>query len=154
MIKRNKVCNSARLRLAGVDDPLSRGSYAQRDIPGDLVQYLDGNARDECLSILQRFTLWQYSSDSPYARRTMHSSPAASTAFKPPRREYIPKTPNLGTAGVFARAEIHHSGGPVPRNLASQVNECPVRVKLAGFVGDLGITSLDVRERDGEAQYR
>jgi erythromycin esterase-like protein len=57
---------SGKLRLGGFDDQLSRGTYAQRDMPGDLVQYLDGNAKQECLSILQRHTLWQYSSDSPY----------------------------------------------------------------------------------------
>ena len=57
---------SGRLRLGGLDDQLSRGTYAQRDMPGDLVQYLTGEARDECLSVLQRHTQWQYSSDSPY----------------------------------------------------------------------------------------
>ena len=57
---------SGKLRLGGLDDQISRGSYAQRDMPADIVQYLDGAARDECLSVLQRFTLWQYSTDSPF----------------------------------------------------------------------------------------
>ena len=57
---------SGKLRLGGLDDQISRGSYAQRDMPADLVQYLDADARDQCLSTLKRFTLWQYSDASPF----------------------------------------------------------------------------------------
>ena len=57
---------SGKLTLGGLDDQLSRATYAQRDMPADLVRYLDGSSREECLSILQRHTLWQYTSDSPY----------------------------------------------------------------------------------------
>lgn len=57
---------SGKVRLGGLDDQISRGSYAQRDMPADLVEYLDGNARDECLATLKRFTLWQYTDASPF----------------------------------------------------------------------------------------
>jgi erythromycin esterase-like protein len=52
--------------LAGLDDQLGRGTYAQREMPSDLVQHLQGDERSQCLATLQKYTLWQYSDDAPY----------------------------------------------------------------------------------------
>jgi erythromycin esterase-like protein len=59
--------NARALFLGGLDDQLARGTYAQREMPADLVQYLQGDARQNCLRVLERHTLYQYSSDSPYS---------------------------------------------------------------------------------------
>lgn len=59
--------NAGKVFLGGLDDQLARGTYAQREMPRDLVQYLQGDARQNCLHILQRHTLWQYMDDSPYS---------------------------------------------------------------------------------------
>jgi erythromycin esterase-like protein len=53
--------------LGGLDDQLGRGTYAQRGMSSDLVEYLQGGEKIECLSILQRHMLWQYSADAPYS---------------------------------------------------------------------------------------
>lgn len=58
---------SGKLTLGGLDDQLGRGTYAQHEMPSDLVQYLEGDTKERCLSVLQRHTLWQYSSESPYS---------------------------------------------------------------------------------------
>jgi erythromycin esterase-like protein len=55
--------------LGGLDDQLARGTYAQQEMPAHLVEYLQGDARTQCLSILQKYTLWQYSNDAPYGPR-------------------------------------------------------------------------------------
>jgi erythromycin esterase-like protein len=55
--------------IGGLDDQIGRGTYAQQGMPLDLVEYLQGDAKTECLSILQKHTLWQYSNDSPYSPR-------------------------------------------------------------------------------------
>jgi erythromycin esterase-like protein len=55
------------LVLGGLDDQLGRGTYAQRQMPADLVEYLQGDDKVQCLAILQKHTLWQYSSDAPYS---------------------------------------------------------------------------------------
>jgi erythromycin esterase-like protein len=55
------------LVLGGLDDQLGRGSYAQREMPGDLVHYLQGDDRVNCLAILEKHTFWQYSSEAPYS---------------------------------------------------------------------------------------
>jgi erythromycin esterase-like protein len=57
---------AGRLILGGLDDQLGRGSYAQREMASDLVEYLQGDEKARCLAILQRHTLWQYADDSPY----------------------------------------------------------------------------------------
>ena len=61
--------NAGTVFLGGLDDQLQRGSYAQREMPADLVQYLQGDTRRECLRILERHTLWQYANDSPYSAK-------------------------------------------------------------------------------------
>jgi len=58
--------NSGKLTLGGLDDQLSRGTYAQSEMPRDLAQYLKGDSKDRCLSALERHTQWQYSSAAPY----------------------------------------------------------------------------------------
>lgn len=58
---------SGKLTLGGLDDQLNRGTYAQREMANDLAQYLAGEAKEGCLSGLQRHALWQYSNDSPYS---------------------------------------------------------------------------------------
>jgi erythromycin esterase-like protein len=55
--------------LGGLDDQLGRGTYAQQGMPSDLVEYLQGDAKTQCLSILQRHMSWQYSNDAPYSSR-------------------------------------------------------------------------------------
>ncbi len=55
-----------RVILGGLDDQLQRGSYAQREMASDLVEYLQGDEKARCLAILQRHALWQYTDDSPY----------------------------------------------------------------------------------------
>jgi erythromycin esterase-like protein len=52
--------------LGGLDDQLGRGTYAQKGMPIDLVESLQGDAKTQCLSILQKHMLWQYANDSPY----------------------------------------------------------------------------------------
>jgi erythromycin esterase-like protein len=53
--------------LGGLDDQLARGTYAQHEMPSDLVGYLQGEEKARCLTTLQRHTLWQYTNDSPYS---------------------------------------------------------------------------------------
>lgn len=57
---------AGRVVLGGLDDQLQRGTYAQREMPSDIVEYLQGDEKARCLAILQRHTLWQYTDDSPY----------------------------------------------------------------------------------------
>lgn len=52
--------------LGGLDDQLGRGTYAQREMPSDLVQYLQGDERSQCLATLQKHMLWQYTDAAPY----------------------------------------------------------------------------------------
>ena len=52
--------------LGGLDDQLGRGTYAQRGMPADLVEHLQGEEKAGCLAILQRHMLWQYTNDAPY----------------------------------------------------------------------------------------
>lgn|SRR5579859_228532 len=54
------------LTLGGLDDQLGMGTYAQREMPSDLVQYLQGDERSRCLATLQKHMLWQYTDDAPY----------------------------------------------------------------------------------------
>jgi erythromycin esterase-like protein len=53
--------------LGGLDDQLGRATYAQEGMPLDLVERLQGDAKTQCLSILQKHMLWHYSNDSPYS---------------------------------------------------------------------------------------
>jgi erythromycin esterase-like protein len=55
------------LTLGGLDDQIGRGTYAQREMASDLVQYLEGDKRSRCLAILQRHMLWQYTEGTPYS---------------------------------------------------------------------------------------
>lgn len=59
--------NAGSLFLGGLDDQLARDTYAQREMPAELVRYLRGDAKQDCLHTLERHTLWQYTSDSPYS---------------------------------------------------------------------------------------
>lgn len=52
--------------LGGLDDQLGMGTYAQREMPSDLVQYLQGDERSRCVATLQKHMLWQYTDDAPY----------------------------------------------------------------------------------------
>ena len=63
---REKV-KAGSLTLGGLDDQIERGTYAQHEMPSDLVQYLPGNERSQCLAILQKHMLWQYTDDAPYS---------------------------------------------------------------------------------------
>jgi erythromycin esterase-like protein len=54
------------LVLGGLDDQLGRGTHAQQQMPSDLVDYLQGEDKVRCLAILQKHTLWQYTSEAPY----------------------------------------------------------------------------------------
>jgi erythromycin esterase-like protein len=55
-----------RVILGGLDDQLQRGTYAQREMASDLVEYLQGDEKARCLAILQKHALWQYTDDFPY----------------------------------------------------------------------------------------
>ena len=57
------------LVLGGLDDQLGRGTYAQNQMPADLVQSLGDGDRARCLRILQRHLLWQYTSQAPYGAK-------------------------------------------------------------------------------------
>jgi erythromycin esterase-like protein len=57
---------AGRLTIGGLDDQLGRGTYAQREMPSDLVEYLRGDEKARCLAILQKHTLWQYTADAAY----------------------------------------------------------------------------------------
>jgi erythromycin esterase-like protein len=59
--------NAGRLNLGGLDDQLGRRTWAQHDMPTDLVQYLSTDERSRCLAILQKNTLWQYTDAAPYS---------------------------------------------------------------------------------------
>ena len=54
------------LVLGGLDDQLGRGTYAQRQMPADLAEFLGGGDKSRCLATLQRHMLWQYTNDAPY----------------------------------------------------------------------------------------
>jgi erythromycin esterase-like protein len=62
---REKV-EAGSLTLGGLDDQIGRGTYAVREMPSDLVQYLQGDERSRCLATLQKRMLWQYTDDAPY----------------------------------------------------------------------------------------
>ena len=62
-----KKANAGALFLGGLDDQLQRGTYAQHEMPADLVHYLQGDVKQGCLHTLERHTLWQYTNDSPYS---------------------------------------------------------------------------------------
>lgn len=62
---REKV-KAGSLALGGLDDQIGAGTYASREMPSDLVQYLSDDEKSRCLAILQRHMLWQYSADAPY----------------------------------------------------------------------------------------
>lgn len=59
--------NAGKILLGGLDDQLQRGTYAQHEMSGDLVGYLQSDTKQNCLHILQRHTLWQYTDNSPYS---------------------------------------------------------------------------------------
>ena len=63
---RGKV-NAGSLALGGLDDQIARGTYAQHEMPSDLVEYLQDDERSLCLATLQKHTLWQYTDDAPYS---------------------------------------------------------------------------------------
>jgi erythromycin esterase-like protein len=63
---REKV-KSGSLMLGGLDDQIGRGTYAQREMSSDLVQYLEGDEKSRCFAILKRHMLWQYTGDAPYS---------------------------------------------------------------------------------------
>ena len=54
------------LAIGGIDDQLGRGTWAQLQMPAELVQHVSGGEQARCLGILQRHTLWQYRDDAPY----------------------------------------------------------------------------------------
>ena len=58
---------TGKLTIGGLDDQLGRGTYAQREMSSDLVEYLPGEEKARCLAILQKHALWQYSADAPYS---------------------------------------------------------------------------------------
>ncbi len=58
---------NGKLVLGGLDDQIGRGSYASLGMPADLVHYLQGGAKANCLSILQRHFRWEYTGDAPYS---------------------------------------------------------------------------------------
>jgi erythromycin esterase-like protein len=55
------------LTLGGLDDQIGAGTYASREMPSDLAQYLQDDEKSRCLAILQKHMLWQYTSDAPYS---------------------------------------------------------------------------------------
>src|SRR5262249_47281141 len=55
------------LMLGGLDDQIGRGTYAQREMSSDLVQYLEGDERSRCLAILKKHMLWEYTDGAPYS---------------------------------------------------------------------------------------
>jgi erythromycin esterase-like protein len=57
------------LVLGGLDDQLGRGTYAVNQMPADLVEHLRADDKTQCLAILQKHTLWQYTSDAPYSAK-------------------------------------------------------------------------------------
>lgn len=57
---------SGTLVLGGLDDQLGRGTYAQIQMPADLAEFLQGDDKVQCLAVLTKHTLWQYSSEAPY----------------------------------------------------------------------------------------
>jgi len=63
---REKV-KAGSLKLGGLDDQIGRGTYAEREMSSDLVQYLEGDERSRCLAVLNKHMLWQYTDDNPYS---------------------------------------------------------------------------------------
>lgn len=63
---REKV-KAGSVTLGGLDDQLASGTYAQLEMPSDLVQYLEGDEKSRCLATLQKHTLWQFTDDAPYS---------------------------------------------------------------------------------------
>ncbi len=60
---------AGKLVLGGLDDQIGRGTYAQLEMPDHLLRYLRGDTRRACLSVLTRYTKWQYTDDAPYNRK-------------------------------------------------------------------------------------
>ncbi len=57
---------SGSVYLGGLDDQLGRGTWAVKEMPFDLAASLPVDQKARCLGILQKHTLWQYTSDAPY----------------------------------------------------------------------------------------
>jgi erythromycin esterase-like protein len=89
---------TGRVTLGGLDDQLGRGTYAQREMPSDLVEYLQGDEKSRCMAILQRHMLWQYTDASPYSPKekglilgcldSIETSLAKTSSSEAPFREY------------------------------------------------------------------
>jgi erythromycin esterase-like protein len=63
---REKV-KAGSLTLGGLDDQIGAGTYASRQMSSDLVRSLRGGKKSQCLVILNRHMLWQYTKDAPYS---------------------------------------------------------------------------------------
>jgi erythromycin esterase-like protein len=61
------------LVLGGLDDQLGRGTWAQLEMPAELADLLEGDAKSRCLAILTKHMLWQYGSETPYGPKDKSS---------------------------------------------------------------------------------
>jgi erythromycin esterase-like protein len=64
---------SGALVLGGLDDQLARGTWAQLEMPAELADLLEGDAKSRCLATLTRHMLWQYGSETPYGPKDKSS---------------------------------------------------------------------------------
>jgi erythromycin esterase-like protein len=55
-----------RLTLGGIDDQVGRGSWAQANLPRELVRGLSPSDSERCFVALQRHLLWQYTDQTPF----------------------------------------------------------------------------------------
>jgi erythromycin esterase-like protein len=123
---------SGAVLLGGFDDQLARGTYAQLEMPSDLVGYLQGDARTRCLAILRRHTLWEYSGDAPYGPRdkalilgcldAIESSLSATRRDAAPFREY-----DLAMIGSLKRNFARDFGEDVPGGVDPSIQNSNAR---------------------------
>ncbi|MFP2928576.1 erythromycin esterase family protein [Pyxidicoccus sp. 3LG] len=58
------------LVVGGLDDQIARGTYAQRQMAGELISALEGPRQAECGAELERHTTWRYDDAHPYTVET------------------------------------------------------------------------------------
>ena len=119
-----KVRNGA-LVLGGLDDQLSRGTYAQQQMPHDLAEYLQGDDKARCLAVLERHTLWQYTAESPYTAKD--------------------KALILGCLG-----EIEHRLAPAANGDAREYHAAMIENLKRDFARDFREDTLSGADRDAE----
>ncbi|WP_244221777.1 erythromycin esterase family protein [Corallococcus exercitus] len=58
--------NAGTLQAGGLDDQIGKGTYANRQMTGELIPFLKGTRQAECGAALERHMAWRYDEAHPY----------------------------------------------------------------------------------------